>query len=173
MNAVTPIIKSRPPSFIEMVEDVIVETLKSGVDGSVKVESFPADTESYDFAGLKGALLVHYTASQYQPRSGPANPSQMRRMNFAIVLLTRALRGDGGAYGTLEDVRRALQGESFEGAGPAEIVRDGLVREDKGQWRFEIVIGLNAPAVAQDRQRQAPLMRPVIDEAIPGRGNNI
>lgn len=173
MNAVTPISKSRSPSFIEKVEDAIVEALKSGVDGSVKVESFPADTESYDFAGLKAALLVHYTASQYQPRSGPANPSQMRRMNFAIVLLTRSLRGDGGAYGTLEDVRRALQGESFEGAGPAEIVRDGLVREDKGQWRFEIVIGLNAPAVAQDRQRQTSLMRPVIDEAIPGRGNNI
>lgn len=150
-----------PPSIIERVETAIIDALKEGVSGSVKVESFPANTDTYDFAGLKTALLVHYAASQFSPRSGPVDPNQKRRMNFAIVLFARDLRGARGAYRTLEDVRLAVQSQSFVGAGPAEIVRDGLVREDKGQWKFEIVIGLNVPAVARDRQRPAPLMRPV------------
>lgn len=152
---------SVPPSIIERVENALIAALKEGVSGQVKVESFPANTETYDFAGLRSALLVHYAASQYSPRVGPADPNQKRRMNFALVLFARDLRGADGAYRTLEDVRLAVQSVSFAGAGPAEIVRDGLASENQGQWKFEIVIGLNVPAVARDKQRPAPLIRPV------------
>jgi hypothetical protein len=159
---------------LERVEDAIVSALKEGVDGSVKVENFPADVKAYDFAGLNAAALVHYKGSKFTAKDGPANPNQSRRMNFAIVLLTRALRGQGSAYHALEDIRLALQGFAFEGAGPAEIVSDGLIAEVEGQWRWEVVIGLNAPAVARDRKTPAPLMRPVTSQAsIPGRDGNI
>lgn len=165
---------ARAPSYLERIETALIAALKEGVAGSVKVDNFPADIKSYDFAGLNAAALVHYKGSKYAGRKGPANPNQNRQLNFAIVLLVRSLRGAGGAYHALEDIRLATQGVAFEGAGPAEIISDGLVTEVEGQWRWEIVIGLGAPAVARNRQSPAPLMRPVTDETpIAGRGDNI
>ena len=165
---------ARPPSYLERVEDAIITALKEGVSGSVKVDNFPADIKAYDFAGLSAAALVHYKGSKYTGRKGPVTPNQNRQMNFAIVLLVRCLRGSGGAYHTLEDIRLATQGVTFEGAGPAEIISDGLVTEVQGQWRWEIVITLGAPAVARDKKHPASLMRPVTHTApIPGRDGNI
>jgi hypothetical protein len=170
MSTQEPLITARPASYLETVEDAIVTALKAGVEGGVKVENFPADVLTYDFAGLDAAALVHYKGSNFQGREGPANLNQNRRMNFAIVLLVRNLRGRSGAYHALEDIRLSVQGVAFEGAGPAEIVSDALISEVQGQWRWEIVIGLGAPAVARDARSPSPLMRPVTQEAqIPGR----
>lgn len=169
----TAVIHARPPSYLEKVEDAILTALRDGVSGSVKVDSFPADIKAYDFAGLNAAALVHYKGSRFKGRTGQASPNQTRGMSFAIVLLIRALRGDGGAYHALEDIRLATQGVSFEGAGPAEIVSDALVTEIEGQWRWEIVIALAAPAVARDRQSPSPLMRPATNTPpISGRPEN-
>lgn len=161
MTGIDPHHTARPISYLEKVEDAIIAALKEGVEGGVKVDNFPADVNTYDFAGLDAAALVHYKGANYQGREGPATPNQNRRMNFAIVLLVRNLRGHTGAYHALEDIRLATQGVTFEGAGPAEIVSDALVSEVHGQWRWEIVIGLGAPAVARDRRTPAALMRPV------------
>lgn len=170
MSATETLKTLRPASYLEKVEDALIAALKAGVEGGVKVDNFPADVLTYDFAGLDAAALVHYKGSNFQGREGPASPNQKRRMNFAIVLLVRTLRGHSGAYHALEDIRLAVQGVSFEGAGPAEIVSDALVSEVQGQWRWEIVIGLGAPAVARDARRPASLMHPVTTEAqIPGR----
>ena len=92
----------------------------------------------------------------------------MVEWSLKTILLARERHGHSGAYQALEDIRLALQGEAFVGAGPAEIVSDRLVTEIKGQWRWEIVIGLGAPAVARDRQTPSPLMRPITSDAIPG-----
>lgn len=160
-----------PLSFLEKVEIAIVEALKSGVSGKVKVDAFPADVATYDFAGLDAAALVHYKGSNFQARESVASPNQNRRMNFSIVLLVRELRGASGSYRALEDIRLALQGNSFEGAGPAEIVSDALLSEVQGQWRWEIVIGLNAPAVARQRLTPSTQFQPATGATnIPGRG---
>lgn len=174
MSAHTPLKTARPPSYLETVEDAIIAALKEGIEGGVKVDNFPADVSTYDFAGLDAAALVHYKGSNFQRREGPADVNQNRRMNFAIVLLVRTLRGHSGAYHALEDIRLALQGQAFEGAGPAEIVSDALVSEVHGQWRWEIVIGLGAPAVARVRRRPSAPFHPVTQEApIPGRNGTI
>ena len=161
MSTQEPLITARPASYLEKVEDAIVTALKAGVEGGVKVDNFPADVMTYDFAGLDAAALVHYKGSNFQGREGPASVNQHRRMNFAILLLVRNLRGRSGAYHALEDIRLTIQGAAFEGAGPAEIVSDALVSEVQGQWRWEIVIGLGAPAVARVQRTPAPLMRPI------------
>ncbi len=161
MSEVTHTFADTRKSYISKVEDAIVAALKVGVEGSVKVDSFPAGPASYDFAGLDAAALVHYSGSNFAKRDGDVSPNQTRRMNYSIVLLTRSLRADAGAYRALEDIRLALQGKSFEGAGPVELVSDGLVREDQGQWRWEIVIGLSAPAVARVGQTSPEHYRPV------------
>lgn len=139
----------RPPLVIEQVENAIVERLKADLSGAVKVEPFPADPAKYDFANLPAAALVHYVGSQYANPKGPARSDQARRMQFAIILMARSLRGQGGAYTHLEDIRLALQGSAFAGAGPAEIVRDELQSEQDGVWRWWLQITLPAPAVAR------------------------
>lgn len=155
----------RPPLVIEQVEDAIVGRLKDELSGSVKVEAFPADPAKYDFANLSAAALVHYVGSQYQGAKGPVKIDQARRMQFAVVLLTRSLRGQNGAYMHLEDIRLGLQGAAFAGAGPAEIVRDELQSEHDGVWRWWVQIALPTPAVARDRRQPSPLMRPVVTGA--------
>lgn len=173
MSEQEPLITGRPPSYLERVEDALVAALKAGVPGSAKVDAYPANPDSYDFAGLEAAVLVHYQGSRYSGREGPANANQARRLNFNIILLTRKLRTHSGAYTTLEDIRLALQGAVFEGAGPAEIVSDSLTSENQGLWRWDIVIGLNTPAIARNRAPHAALMRPATTTTeTAGRGDN-
>lgn len=152
----------RSPLVIEQIEEAIVERLKAELSGQVKVAAFPNDPAKFDFANLPAAALVHYVGSKYAAREGPVKTDQRRRPEFAIVLLTRSLRGRGGAYMHLEDVRLALQGDSFAGAGPAEIVRDELQGEQDGVWRWWMQVALALPAVARHRDGPAPLMRPII-----------
>lgn len=152
----------RPPLVIEQVEDALLAALKLDVSGQCKVEAFPNDPKLYDFSGLPAALLVHYAGSRYADPKGPANTAQGRTMEFALVLLVRSLRDEGGAYNHLEDVRLSVQGRSFAGAGPAVITQDRLMEEKDGVWRWEVRIALKIPAVARSIQQPAPLMRPAL-----------
>lgn len=156
---------ANPPSAIEKVETAILDRLTENMPGHCKVEAFPADPDDYDFAGLDAAVLIHYSGSRYAGRDGPVTANQTRRMNFSCVLLVRELRGTRGAYRLLEALRQLMQGESFAGAGPAEIVSDALVSEARGQWRWDITFGLNTPAIALDRQKPVPLMQPRVNAA--------
>lgn len=150
----------RAPLVIEQVEDAILAVLRENVSGQCKVEAFPNDPKRYDFANLPAALLIHYAGSRYSPAKGPANTTQARGMEFSLVLLCRSLRGEGGAYNHLEDIRLAVQGRAFAGAGPAAISRDQLIEENDGVWRWEIRMMLPIPAVARNYQSPAALMRP-------------
>lgn len=150
----------RPPLIIEQVEDALLDVLKENISGQCKVEVFPNDPKQFDFASLPAALLIHYAGSRFTEPKGPANTAQVRTMEFSLVLLVRSLRGEGGAYNHLEDIRLSLQGRSFAGAGPAVMTRDQLMEEAEGVWRWEIRISLTAPAVARNYQTQMPLMRP-------------
>jgi hypothetical protein len=150
----------RPASVIEQVEDALLTVMTENVSGQCKVEVFPNNPAQYDFAGLPAALLIHYAGSRFAPPKGPANTNQARAMEFSLVLLVRSLRGEGGAYDHLEDIRLAIQGRSFAGAGPATLTRDQLDEEKDGVWRWEIRVSLPIPAVARNYQTPAPLMRP-------------
>lgn len=150
----------RPPLVIEQVEDELLEVFKENVSGQCKVENFPNNPKLYDFSNLPAALLIHYAGSRYTAPKGPANTAQARAMEWSLVLLVRSLRGEGGAYGHLEDIRLAVQGRSFAGAGPAVIIRDELTDETDGVWRWDIRVSLPIPAVARAYQQPAPLMRP-------------
>lgn len=152
----------RDPSFIERVDTALGDVLKENVSGQCKVEVFPNDPKLYDFSGLPAAVLIHYAGSRYAAPNGPANTVQARSMEWALVLLCRSLRGEGGAYLHLEDIRLAVQGRAFAGAGPAILTRDQLMEERDGIWRWEIRIALPAPAVARHHQTPASLMRPAL-----------
>ncbi|WP_246751671.1 Gp37 family protein [Rhizobium sp. ZX09] len=151
---------ARPPLIIEQVEDALLPHLKENVSGQCKVENFPNNPKLYDFSNLPAALLIHYAGSRYAAPKGPSNTAQARAMEWSLVLLVRSLRGEGGAYNHLEDIRLAVQGRSFAGAGPAVMTRDQLIEEVDGVWRWEIRISLPIPAVARSTPSPAPFMRP-------------
>lgn len=155
----------RPPGVIEQIEDALLEHLKESVSGQCKVEAFPNDPAQYDFSGLPAALLIHYSASRYTDPAGPANAVQARGMQFSLVLLCRSLRGQGGAYRHLEDIRLAVQGKPFAGSGPARIVRDALEEEKGGIWRWQIAIAL--PLQAVPRQHPVTPLQTLMRPAIP------
>lgn len=153
----------RPPSFIERVDTALETWLKENVSGQCLVAVFPNDPKLFDFSNLPAALLIHYAAARYAPPKGPVNTSQARSMEWSLVLLCRSLRGEGGAYAHLEDIRLAVQGQTFAGAGPAVMTRDQLMEERDGVWRWEIRISLPSPAVSRAYQQPAPLLqRPAI-----------
>ncbi len=155
----------RPFGVIEQIEDALLEHLKESVSGQCKVEAFPNDPAQYDFSGLTAALLIHYSASRYADPQGPASAVQARGMQFSLVLLCRSLRGQGGAYTHLADIRLAVQGKPFAGSGPARIVRDALEEEKGGVWRWQIVIAL--PLQAVPRQHPARTLQTLMRPAIP------
>lgn len=162
----TDVVKNaRPPCVIEQIEDALLEHLKENVSGQCKVEAFPNDPRLYDFSGLPAALLVHYSASRYADPQGPASAAQGRGIQFSLVLLCRSLRGQGGAYAHLEDIRLAVQGKPFAGSGPARIVRDALEEEKDGIWRWQIVIAL--PLQAVPRQHPVTPLQTLMRPAIP------
>jgi hypothetical protein len=158
----TSLIHARDPSFIEQIEDAVIEAIRAGVSSTVKVESFPADPESYNF-NSPAAILVHYSGARFGNAKG-ISAAQPRDMEFAVVLLARSLKGQGGAYHHLEDIRQALQGQTFAGVGPAFIARQALDAEKNGVWRFVTSIKLAAVAVNRKYQQPAALMRPSISE---------
>ena len=154
---------ARSPLVIEQVEDALLDHLRQNVSGQCKVEAFPNDPKLYDFSNLPAALLIHYSGSRYRDPEGPANAVQARAAQYALVLLCRSLRGQGGAYTHLEDIRLAVQGRAFAGAGPARIVSDRLEEENNGVWRWQIVVSLPLHAVPrQHPSTPMPLMRPAI-----------
>lgn len=157
------LIHAREPSIIERVEDAIVLSLKDGLSGTVKVEPFPADPKTYNFQA-DAACLVHFSGGRFSPPNGPVNSNQPRSFEFALVLLARSLRGQGGAYQHLEDIRLAVQGRAFAGVGPAAITRQALDDEKDGVWRFLTSITLSAIAVNRVYQQPAALMRPQLSE---------
>lgn len=156
---------ARAPGVIEQIEDALLEHLKENVSGQCKVEAFPNDPAKYDFSNLPAALLVHYSASRYADPKSPAGLVQARGMQWSLVLLCRSLRGDGGAYRHLEDIRLAVQGKPFAGSGPAQIVRDALDEEKAGVWRWQLVIAL--PLQAVPRQNPVAPLQTLMRPAIP------
>lgn len=136
--------------MMELACDAIVARLKLKFGADWKVETFPDAPERYAFAAKTETLLVAYERSAYQPPNSMRPMSQQRDAEFGVTLLVRSLRGAKGAQLTIDNVRRYLFGwrptKANEddvqvpiGLGPLIPLRDELVGEDNGVWRFVVV----------------------------------
>jgi hypothetical protein len=156
-----PSIKTtREQSVLEKVEDAIIALLNQSLPNWVDIEPWPENPDDYDLVDKKGVVLVHYTGSRFV-EAKDLTTNQMRGMGWALILKTRSFRGQYGAYSILEDIRQALQGQSFEGGGPVRMVRDDLVKERDGIWQWNTIITLPIPAVAKKPQRSSVFARAV------------
>ena len=108
------------------IEDFIVSTLTAVTAlSAVNVQAWPDDTRDYldKFTAPKGALLVQYRGSEYNPDPPePNNKSklfQIRDMRWVVAILMRnAYSHDasnsftGGIYGLIDEVKKALTGKT-------------------------------------------------------------
>lgn len=152
--------RSRERGILTKVEDALISALNQDTPTWLDIERWPENPRDYDFAGKGGVVLVHYAGSRYADPDG-LSLNQARAMSWALVVKTRSLDGERGAYDVLEDIRQSLQGLSIEGGGPIRMVRDDLVSEVDGVWQWEIIVALPIPAVARRRPAPAALFKPV------------
>lgn len=145
------------------VEDFIVSTLSAVTAlASVKVQPWPDDTRDYltKFTAPKGALLVQYRGSEYNPDPPePNNKSklfQMRDMRWVVAILMRnAYSHDasssftGGIYGLIDEVKKALTGKTVTNLNDLTIIyprSDYFVdRVNQDIYIHEIEFGVSGP----------------------------
>ena len=151
---------TRQRTILGKVEEALIRHLDQALPTWVDIEAFPENPKQYDFANKDGVVLVHYAGSRYVEPQGQST-NQKRGMSWVLVLKTRSLNGEMGAYDVLEDIRQSLQGTSFEGGGPLRMLRDDLISEEDGVWQWEIIVAMPVDAVAKRAPARSGLMRPV------------
>lgn len=137
-------------------ENDIVARLKARItDSDITIEGYPADPTQY-VRRRKLCILVRYNNSEYsEPEPNRAKEiNQIRTTSFVITVLSndvRPLTGYQGVYTFLQQVRQALTGYSpgTTSGGDVETalkwatmmypVTDRFVREDSGEWEYEMI----------------------------------
>jgi len=128
---------TKPASEIERAEIAIVDHLKARLGASVRIEAQPDDPERFDFAGASSAVLVHF--AQSTPSAG--NRVKLAgAVGFAVIVLSRSLRGQGGGYRLLENVEQALAGADVPGLREVRVKRSRLDMQSGGTWRWVVEI---------------------------------
>ena len=145
------------------IEDFIVSTLTAVTAlSAVNVQAWPDDTRDYldKFTAPKGALLVQYRGSEYNPDPPePNNKSklfQIRDMRWVVAILMRnAYSHDasnsftGGIYGLIDEVKKALTGKTVTNLNDLTIIyprSDYFVdRVNQNIYIHEIEFGLSGP----------------------------
>lgn len=147
----------RRPTAVQAVEAAIVARLKERLPGRVsRIESFPDRPEQYDFPDTDtAAAFVYFEGADYAPTSDSPRAvySPRRTCRWRIILLVRSLNGaEGGvigAYEALEEIRLALQGQSFAGATAMMSRREALEEQRAGVWRWSMEFTNALPAIAE------------------------
>jgi hypothetical protein len=135
------------PSPIEALCAAAMERLKQRLPGRVVVELFPDKPGEFDFEGYEAAALVLYDGSRFDV-GGPLGEQGLREETRLVVsLLVRSLRGEGGAYALLADIRAALHGASLAGSTALRPVEIALEREAEGVWQYRLAFAATLIAV--------------------------
>ncbi|MDR6952675.1 hypothetical protein J2X65_002034 [Ancylobacter sp. 3268] len=157
----------------QQIEDAIVVRLKDRLPRAItRIEAFPDDPSQYDFPDRDAAAcFVRYDSSSYAGQAGaPVQAyAPMRTLTFAISLLVRSMRrsdlGAVGAHDALDDIRLALQGQSFAGATAMVPISDQLEEQKGSVWRWGFRFSCKAPAVAAPDTGDRPAMMNRFSEA--------
>jgi len=147
---------------IERLRAAIVARLTERLPGRVTpIAAFDDAANNFDFQGLEAAVFVQYAGSQYSgDDTGPARIyAPARMLSWTIYALVRSLKGSEAgiisASALLEEIRLALQGQSFAGATPMRINADRLDAQIEGGWRYIMEFTNSCPAPAYMDERIA------------------
>ncbi|KAA6404488.1 Gp37 family protein [Candidatus Tokpelaia sp.] len=149
-----------PRNQLDRLQQAILARLVEKMPGRIThIAAFDEEAQKFDFQGLQGALFVKYEGSSFT--GDDTSPMRIyapaRVLTWSIYVLVRSLKGaqDGfiGANEVLEEVRRALQGQSFCGATPCKVLSDRLDAQIEGGWRFVMQFSNSCPAPAYMDER--------------------
>ncbi len=143
-------------SPIDAVCDAAVMRLKERLPGGVVVEHFPDKPEEYDFEGYDAAALVIYDKSTFGKEGLVGAQGTREEVRLVVVLLVRSLRGPGGAYRLLFDIRSALHGVSLAGMTGLRPVEVDLERQNENVFQYSVafegaIVAVPTPGVVLPR----------------------
>jgi hypothetical protein len=125
-----------PSESIRFVR-VLLDILKQ-LEPDVAVEEFPDQPNSYRLSHVSGAVLVHYTYSEYT--------GGVRVMYFDLHVITRELNGNDGAMSVMDRVRHMVCAETPGKYDPAlnstkfAPARDTLVEKRDDGWQYALTV---------------------------------
>jgi hypothetical protein len=120
---------------ITALETAIVNKLKEALP-NLLVEAYPDHPSSFKMIHPKGAVLVHYSGSKFLPSLFEEVIVQERKVSYDLILLNRSLRGNGGIYDTMDNVREALTGFQTEETTKFYPLEEEFILEENGLWQY-------------------------------------
>lgn len=99
-------------------------------------KAYPDNPDKYYPNADPGEVLVRYEGRKPAQKDISAMLSEITWF-FEIVVVTRVVRGEHGAYDWLQKVHNSLQGFTLEGAAsPLMMQVESFMNEDSGLWQF-------------------------------------
>lgn len=135
-------------SRLDTFMDDVVARLAARLPSRVHIDRFPADAGNFDFAGHDAAVLVICTESSISRASTAVTAALTETLTLVCSVLVRSLDGALGAPVLIEDVRLALQGQSFAGATAIQPTGFRLIDQGEGAFQFDVSFEARMPAVA-------------------------
>lgn len=136
--------RSGKMDFIQTVENAMIQKMKTDIP-ELKVEGFPEKPDTYNFIHPKGVILVHYQGYQSSETKSTNKINQEETNTFNIVLMTRSLRGNGGAYSFIERIKKSIVGfKPHVGASKIYSIKGGFTDQTAGVWTYAFSFGFKA-----------------------------
>lgn len=98
--------------------------------------AYPEDPKKYYPENSPGEVLVRYEGRKVIERDTSGQYNRVKLFG-ELVVVSRQLRGDDGAYSWLNQIFRSLEGFTLEGAsGPLHMEVESFMDENEGTWQF-------------------------------------
>ena len=97
---------------------------------------YPESPKNYYPENSPGEVLVRYEGRKVIERDTAGQYNRVRLFG-ELVVVSRQLRGDDGAYSWLNQIFQSLEGFTLEGAsGPLHMEVESFMDENEGTWQF-------------------------------------
>lgn len=120
---------------IKELETAIVNKLKIALP-DLLIEAYPDNPSSFKMIHPKGAVLVHYSGSKFNPSLFEEVIVQERKLTYDLIVLNRSLRGNSGIYETMDKIREALTGFQYEDTTKFYPIDEEFILEENGLWQY-------------------------------------
>jgi len=113
----------------------------------LKIENFPANFQDYlsKFTHPKGALLIHYSSSDYSEPNNHNLIEQVRKSYFDIYIILKNLLKADEACSYLEKIREMFTGFEIAGCEKMFALNDDFILEQNGVWIYAIKFAVLTP----------------------------
>lgn len=134
--------------FIQTTEDAMIQKLHADIP-ELEVKGFPDKPESYNFIHPKGTILLHYQGYQSGDSKSTNKINQEESNIIGITLMTRSLRGNGGAYSYIQKIKESLVGYKPLGSSKVYCIKGGFSNYEAGVWTYALSFGFKATFIEE------------------------